>query len=97
MPARVSCEGRRLALSGELGFDSVPGVWAECRGYVRAGGELDVDLAGIERADSAGLALLVEWLRDAEAAGTRLRFLNMPEQMQAMARVSGLDEILPLD
>ncbi len=55
-----------------------------------------VDLREVERSDSAGVALLVAWMRSARQAQRDIRFLNMPSQMLNIARVSGLDAILPL-
>jgi len=95
--ASISHNGEgRLAIHGELSFASVPGVWAQ---WQALGGEeagLDIDLSDVQRSDSAGLALLVEGLRRARQTGKSIRFFNIPAQMLAMARVSGLDEILPL-
>ena len=59
--------------------------------------QVTVDLKGITRADSAGLALLVECLRESELAGNSIVFLNVPAQMLSIARVCGLDEILSLN
>jgi phospholipid transport system transporter-binding protein len=56
---------------------------------------ISIDLAGVTRSDSAGLALLIEWLRESERRGKSITFLNMPAQMQSIARVCGLDGILP--
>ena len=53
-----------------------------------------IDLAGVTRAESAGLALLLEWQRVAEQRGTTIAYVNMPAQMQSMAAVCGLEEIL---
>jgi anti-anti-sigma regulatory factor len=58
---------------------------------------ISIDLAGVTRSDSAGLALLIEWLRESEQLGKTITFLNMPAQMQSIARVCGLDGILPAD
>jgi ABC-type transporter Mla MlaB component len=58
---------------------------------------ISIDLAGVTRSDSAGLALLIEWLRESERQGRTITFLNMPAQMQSIARVCGLDGILPAD
>jgi phospholipid transport system transporter-binding protein len=58
---------------------------------------LRVDLAGVTRADSAGLALLVEWLRESEIAGNSIEFVNVPAQLLSIARVCGLDDILALN
>jgi len=59
--------------------------------------QVTVDLAGVTRSDSAGLALLVEWLRESELAGNTIRFVNVPAQLLSIARVCGLEEILSLN
>lgn len=56
---------------------------------------LTFDLAGVQRVDSAGLALLLEWLREARRRSKEIRFENIPEQLAAIAKVSGLSDILP--
>lgn len=86
----------RLHLSGELSFHTVPDLWRQTRELFKGCPTLTIDLSGVERSDSAGLALLVEWMREAARCGTELRFVNMPTQMLAIARVSSLDRILPL-
>ncbi|HEY8553493.1 MAG TPA: STAS domain-containing protein, partial [Burkholderiales bacterium] len=51
-----------LAVAGDLTFETVPEIYAESRAWFeRANGRVTVDLAEVERADSAGLALLLEW------------------------------------
>ena len=57
---------------------------------------LTFDLAGVQRVDSAGLALLLEWLREAQRRNKEIRFQNIPQQLAAIAKVSGLNDILPL-
>ena len=86
----------RLEIHGALNFDSVPGLWEHCCARFSERNELDVDLSQVERSDSAGLALLVECLRQAHQSGKTLRFFNIPAQMLAIARVSSLDQVLPL-
>lgn len=83
-------------LEGELDFFSVPDVLAATRACRPDDGSVRVDLKGVTRADSAGLALLLEWLRRAERNGCDISFVNVPEQLMSIARVCGLDEILPL-
>jgi phospholipid transport system transporter-binding protein len=89
-------ENNRLEIHGDLNFDSVPGLWEHCCARFSERNELDVDLSQVERSDSAGLALLVECLRQAHQSGKSLRFFNIPAQMLAIARVSSLDQVLPL-
>ena len=85
----------RIQLSGEITFDSVMEVC--CKDSMMADvTDLEVDLGGVTRSDSAGLALLVDWMRTAHRLHKNITFSNIPVQMLAMAKVSGLDKILPL-
>ncbi len=77
-----------LRLSGALSFANVPHLQSQLAPLLAAGGDNVLDLGGVLRSDSAGLALLVEWLRQARQHGVPLRFANIPGQMEAMARVS---------
>jgi phospholipid transport system transporter-binding protein len=83
-------------LQGELGFDSVADVLRHAGAMMTGKARLEVDLRDVSRADSAGLALLVEWLRESEYAGNEIAFINVPDQLLSIARVCGLDEILSL-
>lgn len=86
----------RLILTGELSFSTVTRLCAEAQPLLGGAEDIRVDLQGISRSDSAGLALLVEWMRGARKLGKPIQFLNIPQQMLAIARVSSLDEVLPL-
>ena len=61
---------------------------------MEAGKNLTIDLAKVTRVDSAGLALMIEWLRESERKNLDMTFTNVPEQLLSIARVCGLDEIL---
>ena len=84
-------------LKGELGFAQVPAVLKHAGVNMLGKKPLTVDLKGVSRADSAGLALLVEWLRESEAAGNTIKFVNVPAQLLSIARLCGLDDILSLN
>lgn len=83
-------------VKGELTFATVPGVWQSSQGLFGSD-HLYFDLAQVTRADSAALALVLEWLRLAQARGVRLRLGHVPPQLLAVAKVSGVESLLPLD
>ena len=83
-------------LSGILSFDSVPPLLEQGARMFDNGSDVVLDLAQVERSDSAGLALLLEWQRLAELRQHNIILHNIPEQMLAIARVSDLDTLLPL-
>jgi len=84
-------------LQGELGFASVTSVLQHAGMNMLGKEQVTVDLRGVTRSDSAGLALLVEWLRESEIAGNTIKFVNVPAQLLSIARVCGLEDILSLN
>lgn len=87
-----------LRIHGELSFASVPALQRAAAGHIeRAASPLLIDLGAVQRVDSAGLALLVDWLRQGRRHGLEMRFTGMPDQLMAIARASGLDKLLPQD
>lgn len=84
-----------LRIEGALTFDTVPDVLRQSAEPIqRTGGAVRVDLQAVTRADSAGLALLVEWLHLARSKSRELTFVNVPEQLRSLIRVNGLEESL---
>ena len=53
-----------------------------------------IELAGVTSADSAGLALLIEWLRLGKQQNCDIKFINLPVQMLPLARLFGVDHLL---
>jgi phospholipid transport system transporter-binding protein len=53
-----------------------------------------MDLEAVENANSAGVALLLEWRRDARGLGIELEFLHVPEAVIRVARLSGVEHLL---
>jgi len=84
-------------VTGDLSFTTVPALSGGLDIKSADRSRISIDLAGVTRSDSAGLALLIEWLRQSERLDKTITFLNMPAQMQSIARVCGLEGILPAD
>jgi phospholipid transport system transporter-binding protein len=63
---------------------------------IEGSGPLVIDLGQAGNCDSAGLALLLEWLQRARAKGTEIRFRNVPAPLLGIARLSNVDALLPL-
>jgi phospholipid transport system transporter-binding protein len=83
------------SVRGELTFDTVPGLYRESAAWFAGDGDLNISLREVTRADSAGLALLVEWLKQAQRGNRRIRFLDIPSQVQTLIGVNGLTDALP--
>jgi phospholipid transport system transporter-binding protein len=83
-----------VRLVGELDVRVVPKLLALSAEIFKQPLCKTIDLAGLSRIDSAGLALLTEWWRTAKIQQHTLRFIHAPPQVQALAHVSGLDRVL---
>ena len=55
---------------------------------------LEIDCAGVATADSAGLAVLLDWLAAAKLGGHSLKFTGLPQDLTALARISELEPLL---
>ena len=78
-------------LIGELTYSTVPAVFQQ---GIEFADETGMDLGGVKRIDSAGLALLVEWTCEARRQGKTLVLEQMPESLRSLIEVSGLGEVL---
>jgi phospholipid transport system transporter-binding protein len=55
-----------------------------------------VDLAEVSEMDSALLALLLAWLRDARTREQTIAVANPPESLRTIARLYGVDRLISL-
>lgn len=92
----VAVSPDRFAIRGALTFrtarranESARRTLADCPAE-----SIEVDCAGVAESDSAGLAVLLNWLARAQRAGRGLRFSNLPAEIHALARISDVDEIV---
>ncbi|GAB4507599.1 MAG: hypothetical protein Tsb0026_03710 [Sulfuricaulis sp.] len=86
-----------FAMSGQLTFQTVPQFHGHVSTLLQNGARpITIDMQGVTQADSAGLALMIEWLQLTRAAKRELFFTNIPEQMRDLIRVNGLAHIFVL-
>ena len=84
----------RLAVRGELDFDTAPAALTRGLALLGSAAECEIDLSALSSGDSAGLAVLIEWLASARRRGAKLRYTGVPAQMRAIARISDLEDLL---
>ena len=57
-------------------------------------GDATIDFAGVTEADSAALALIFKWQRDAEKKGRKIHCQNVPANVITLARLYGVDDLI---
>ncbi|NCF24626.1 MAG: STAS domain-containing protein [Gammaproteobacteria bacterium] len=83
-----------FALSGEMTFETAERILLASEEPFEQHTRIEVDLSGVTRADSAGLALLLEWITWANHTVREIRFLSMPERILAIARTTEVEQLL---
>lgn len=86
----------RFALTGDMSFVTAERILQTSEEHFEQHTRIEVDLAGVERADSAGLALLLEWITWANHTVREIRFTHMPERILAIAKTTEVDHLLEL-
>ena len=61
---------------------------------VNGGPSLAVDCAAVTASDSAGLAVLLDWLALAKHQSRSIRFMNLPAPIRAVAHISEVESLL---
>lgn len=83
-------------LTGPAGFARAAVLLPTGAALFAAAPVATVDLTGVTSVDSATLALLLEWQRQAGRVGRTVTFTGMPVRLAALARLSGVAGLLAL-
>ncbi|HET9576626.1 MAG TPA: STAS domain-containing protein [Usitatibacter sp.] len=89
--------GEVLRLEGALSFGTLPAVLAESEKYAARTDlpdRLTIDFSAINGVDSSAVALLLEWRRQAQRLGKTLTFVNLPQNLLALAKLYGVAELI---
>lgn len=84
----------RFVLTGDLSFETAERLLRESEEMFEQHTRIEVDLTGVEKADSAGLALLLEWVTWANHTVREIRYAGMPERILAIAKTTEVDHLL---
>jgi len=83
-----------LALSGALTFATAARAFADGARALSVGAQTRLDLGGVKRVDSAGLACVLGLAASASRAGRRLGVVHWPEGLRALAAVCDVETLL---
>lgn len=84
----------RFALSGEMTFETAERILQASEEPFEQHTRIEVDLSGVTRSDSAGLALLLEWITWANHTVREIRYKAMPERVLAIAKTTEVEPLL---
>lgn len=79
-----------FSVNGELIFTTVPEWRRKGFHFISETSAPEFDFKQVELSDSSGVALLLAWLREANAEGKPINFRNVPQQLLDLAKVCGV-------
>ena len=88
-------ESGRVVVSGPVTLANVAAVLDQVRPHLDEGVRT-LDLGEVTDMDSSLLAAMLAWLREARRHERELVFANLPEALRTIARLYGVDGLLPV-
>lgn len=93
-PFLASSGAGLIAVKGPVTFATAGALLDSGKTLFAGQPAVTVNLQEVTNVDSAGLALLLEWLRQARAEQRTVTFQGIPEKLFAIARLSGVEALL---
>lgn len=89
----IGQEPGHFIIAGDLTFSSIGKDTVKSMAFLSSAKEVILDLSKVGLTDSAGLALMLEWIKYARSKRSHVVFKNIPEQLRNLAKLSGLEAI----
>ncbi len=88
-------ENGTYCIRGELTFDTVTALLQQSKKLFTGQKEITINLTQVTHSNSAGLALLLEWLSQNKNSGQQIKFIAIPEALASIANLYNVREFLP--
>jgi len=84
----------RFELSGEMSFRNAERILQTSEEVFGQYQSLEIDLSRVGKADSAGLALMLEWKAQVSQKAGDIKYVGVPDSLLAIARTSEVSELI---
>ncbi|BCB25526.1 hypothetical protein SKTS_04120 [Sulfurimicrobium lacus] len=91
----IELGGGAIHFSGPLTMVTVNEALRESTALFAEEGPWVLDFSGVGEVDSAAVSLLLEWARQSARSGRKLRISHLPENLQSLVKVYGVEDLLP--
>jgi phospholipid transport system transporter-binding protein len=86
----------QLEIIGELSFNTIPKLRDIGCHFITKNEQPIFNLQHVISEDNSGVVLLTSLTRFAKKRGKTIYFINLPNQLQDVIKLSGLEDILPI-
>ncbi len=84
----------RFELIGDMSFATASDILRISEQSFSGHQALEIDLSQVTRADSAGLALLLEWKAQARQRASEIKFVGIPDSLVAIAQTTEVSHLI---
>ena len=84
----------RYELHGAMSFETADRILRQSQKLFGRYDDVQVDCSGVSDADSAGLALLLEWKSEAQRHNGKIQFSGLPQSLVAIAKTTEVNHLL---
>jgi phospholipid transport system transporter-binding protein len=92
--ASVIAKQDTLAVSGDLNFNNVFLLYQASLPYLQQTERYHIDFAGVTSSNSAGIALIMEWIRFASLNHRPISFAGVSAGLRAIAKVGDVEKLI---
>jgi ABC-type transporter Mla MlaB component len=93
---RRAATGPREALGADCTIEHAPALHKRLAKVLANRACVTLDLGGVRRCDTAGLQVLVAFVRERREAGREVELKDAPDSIRSAAKLLGLSEVLGL-
>jgi len=92
---QVQRTGDKIVIAGRLDFSTATNALASVSEQIQAStSDHIIDMAGVTHSNSAGLAVMIEWLAIAHRANQQITFENIPDSLRQISTVCQVDSLI---
>lgn len=92
----IEQSGGAIRFGGALTMANVSEMLSRSEALFTQEGPWELDFSGVDDVDSAAVSLLLEWVRQATQRGRQLRISHLPDNLQCLVKVYGVQALLPV-
>jgi len=92
--ADIELRNTTCFISGDLDFNNVMIIYEKSLDLILNCPELIFDLSALRSSNSAGLALLVEWIKLSEQRNKSITFKHLSKHLVSLAKAAGIAGLL---
>ena len=91
--ADIVSENNILFIRGKIDFFNVMSVYQESLAFLKDHSPCTIDFSRLLEVNSAGIALIIEWIKYSKAEDKPIVFQGIPQDLIALAKAANIDSL----